>query len=83
MWWIYSAKCLQWVKGSGGKFWCPPEHGRAPKNVTAQKIGEFCPEKRAGMHRTGNVELKSVGRKAEPDLNDPTPASVVETIHKL
>lgn len=44
---------------------------------------EFCPEQRAGMHRTGRVELKPVGRKAEPDLNDPTPASVVETIHKL
>lgn len=45
--------------------------------------GKVCPEKRAGMHRTGSMELKCVGRKAEPDLNDSTPASVVETINKL
>lgn len=45
--------------------------------------GKVCPQKRAGMHRTGSMELKCVGRKAEPDLNDSTPASVVETINKL
>lgn len=71
------------MKGNVGKFWCPPGLGRATKCDSTENQGEFCPEKRAGMHRTGSVELKSLGRKAEPGLNDPTPASVVETVHKL
>lgn len=53
------------------------------QNVTGQKIRENSVLERAGMHRKGRVELKSVGSKAEPDFNEPTPASVVETIHKL
>lgn len=66
MWWIYSAKCLQWVKGSGGKFWCPPEHGRAPKNVTAQKIGEFCRKREQGCTGQGMWSWNLLEGKQNP-----------------
>lgn len=69
------------MKGDVGTFWCP-QHGRATKCDSTENQRKFSPEKRAGMHRTGRVELKS-GSKAEPDLNDPTAASVVGTIPKL
>lgn len=56
------------------------EHGGAKKMWQHRKPGEFWPEK----NRTGSLEWESGGRKAEPDLNDPTAAkSMVETINKL
>lgn len=81
--WNSSAKSLQEVKRNVGLFWCPPEHGRATKVWQHRKPGEILSWKRAGMHRTGSMELKCVGRKSGPDLSDSTPASVVETINKL
>lgn len=83
MWWIYSAKSLQQVKGNGGRFGVLLSVVGLRRCDSTENQGKFCPGNRAGMHRTGSVGLKSVGRKAKPDLNDSTPAIVLENIHKL
>lgn len=63
--------CQEFAVGEGKReasSGVPPSMAGLGRCDSTENQGKFCPEKSAGMHRTESVELKSVGRKAEPDL---------------